>query len=788
MGRAALDWQNESNEMADSNSVPVGRVAALITNLRSVRFTYTWSVALYVVYLLVLSAPYWTTGFVVAPFALANNTSTDPRIATLPSEKRFSDYYNVFIPEIHEHLQGERSGFLKYWTSRTELGRPLFHTSGFSPVFLPTYVLTFVTTDASIFLSILSWSIVALTGLFVLLMCREWQFDPLTALFGGIAVASMPYLTYSLYSPVYISTICWAFGSLYGVVRVLQRRDFWSVGVLAFCVHGLLMTGYPQTIVYVGYIVTGFVVYSLVELRREGIGAVLKTGGMLLLAALLGVATSLPLYADIYALSLESERTNAAYSFFSGAAVNVRSFIQIMKIVSQLTHPEVFGNVSTGSYPFAHMNSALPAIVSLFAYFGMILAWRQSRYWVVVIGALIIMNFVPSVFWFAYEYMGFGISRHVPYELLKIPYIVCAVYGIEQLVRVQDRSVLRGPFVIATSIVMAQVCITVITGMVRSYPIYWSAVALAIGMVVVFLLQHRVFSASLTAAAFLMSTSFINFPLMLRYPVAATIQENALIRAVRTHATDDTIVATVPGNLPVLRTNYNMRLGISTIHSIDSVSPQRYRTLVTALGGKLAVYGRNNYSINPDYASTMFWMSNIDLLISPREIKSPLLSLLDIIPQQERKLTIWLYRTKSKMGKAMQIAFPSGDTVAQTVSIADPRKVDHVFPTILEDNDDTMLLSNALSTDNLLVISQKYHRYWEAQVLRGGVWEDAATTEVNGVFLGVFVPAETTSIRLAFNPNIRLMLWIMPVWGLFWMTVFLKKGFALWSRVRRDAN
>ena len=788
MGRAALDWQNESNEMADSNSVPVGRVAALITNLRSVRFTYTWSVALYVVYLLVLSAPYWTTGFVVAPFALANNTSADPRIATLPSEKRFSDYYNVFIPEIHEHLQGERSGFLKYWTSRTELGRPLFHTSGFSPVFLPTYVLTFVTTDASIFLSILSWSIVALTGLFVLLMCREWQFDPLTALFGGIAVASMPYLTYSLYSPVYISTICWAFGSLYGVVRVLQRRDFWSVGVLAFCVHGLLMTGYPQTIVYVGYIVTGFVVYLLVELRREGIGPVLKTGGMLLLAALLGVATSLPLYADIYALSLESERTNAAYSFFSGAAVNVRSFIQIMKIVSQLTHPEVFGNVSTGSYPFAHMNSALPAIVSLFAYFGMILAWRQSRYWVVVIGALIIMNFVPSVFWFAYEYMGFGISRHVPYELLKIPYIVCAVYGIEQLVRVQDRSVLRGPFVIATSIVMAQVCITVITGMVRSYPIYWSAVALAIGMVVVFLLQHRVFSASLTAAAFLMSTSFINFPLMLRYPVAATIQDNALIRSVRTHATDDSLVATVPGNLPVLRTNYNMRLGISTIHSIDSVSPQRYRTLVTALGGQLAVYGRNNYSINPDYASTMFWMSNIDLLISPREIKSPLLSLLDIIPQQERKLTIWLYRTKSKMGKAMQIAFPSGDTAAQTVSIADPRKVDHVFPTILEDNDDTMLLSNALSTDNLLVISQKYHRYWEAQVLRDGVWEDAATTEVNGVFLGVFVPAETTSIRLAFNPNIRLMLWIMPVWGLFWITVILKKGSVLWSRVRRDAN
>jgi hypothetical protein len=188
------------------------------------------------------------------------------------------------------------------------------------------------------------------------------------------------------------------------------------------------MTGYPQTIVYVGYIVTGFVVYSLVELRREGIGAALKTGGMLLLAALLGVVTSLPLYADIYALSLESERTNAAYSFFSGAAVKVRGFIQIMKIVSQLTHPEVFGNVSTGSYPFAHMNSALPAMVSLFAYFGMIRAWRQSRYWVVVIGALIIMNFVPSVFWFAYEYMGFGISRHVPYELLKNPvHRVCRV-------------------------------------------------------------------------------------------------------------------------------------------------------------------------------------------------------------------------------------------------------------------------------------------------------------------------------------------------------------------------
>jgi hypothetical protein len=459
----------------------------------------------------------------------------------------------------------------------------------------------------------------------------------------------------------------------------------------------------------------------------------------------------------------------------------------MLKIVSQLANPEVFGNVTTGSYPFAHMNSALPAIVSLFAYFGMIRMWRLARYWIAVIAALLIMNFVPEVFRFAYEYLGFGISRHVPYELLKIPYIICALYGIDQMVRVQDRSGLRIPFVIATSIVLAQVCMTVITGTVRSYPIYWSAVALTIGMVVVFLLQHRAFSASLTAAAFLMTMSFINYPLMLRFPVAATMQDNALIRAIRTHATDSTLVATVPGNLPVLRTNYNMRLGISTIHSIDSVSPQRYRTLVTALGGKLAVYGRNNYSINPNFASTMFWMSNIDLLISPREIKSPLVTLLEIIPQQERKLTIWLYRTKSKMGKAMQIAFPSGDTAAQTVSIADPRKIDHVFPTILEDNDDSLLLTNALSTDSLLVMSQKYHRYWEAQVLRDGVWEDATTTEVNGVFLGVFVPAETTRIRLAFHPNIRLMLWILPVWGLFWIAVVLKKGSVLWSRVRRDA-
>jgi uncharacterized membrane protein YfhO len=64
-------------------------------------------------------------------------------------------------------------------------------------------------------------------------------------------------------------------------------------------------------------------------------------------------------------------------------------------------------------------------------------------------------------------------------------------------------------------------------------------------------------------------------------------------------------------------------------------------------------------------------------------------------------------------------------------------------------------------------VSQKFHPFWEARVEVNGTWQKAETTQVNGVFLGVHVPAAAKRVQLQYNPYSR---WLEPVvcaWGVF---------------------
>jgi hypothetical protein len=105
---------------------------------------------------------------------------------------KFSDYTQVYIPEISEHLHGARSGWLTLWTDKTELGRPLYHLSGFSPAYPPSWLLSRFTGDPWRFITILSLTTCFLSGLFVILFCREQRLAPLAGLIAGTSLAASP--------------------------------------------------------------------------------------------------------------------------------------------------------------------------------------------------------------------------------------------------------------------------------------------------------------------------------------------------------------------------------------------------------------------------------------------------------------------------------------------------------------------------------------------------------------------------------------------------------------------
>jgi hypothetical protein len=751
---------------------------------RSKSMTYTWSLALYVVFLIVLSAPYWVNGYVVAPYSVMPSTELGVPIDNLPKQSKFSDYYVAFIPEIHENLNGPRAGLLKYWTSKTELGRPLFHSAGFSPAFLPSFVLSLITHDAAVFITLLSGMTVALFGLFMLLLCREWGFHPVAGLIGAIGAASLPSMMFVLYSPVYSSSFCWGFGILYGITRMQNRKDLWSMGILAFMIHALFMTAYPQTIIYICYILFGYVVIRVIENRVQNGYFDVREIGLFAGAAMIGLVSASPLYLDWYAMSNESARGNADFSFFKGIAAQPQNLVQSLRFVGQLSNPEVYGNFTNPSNPYFHWNSALPSWLAMFAYIGIFGVWKRSRYWVLIIVLLLVMNVSPTVFRFAFDYMGFNLSRYSPYEILKIPYLVCALYGLDFLITRDNRRTLIWPLFFATCVVGVQLAATVYVGFLREFPVYWSMVALSCGSILLILVQYRRISLRALLVACFLSMYFISYPLMLRFPLAATVLDSELIRTIKSNSTDTTVLALVPGNLPVVSTNYNMRLDIATIHSIDSVSPFRYKTLVDSLGGTQTVFGRNSYSINPKLDSHMLWMTNVEILVSNQMIDSPLVEYIAKVRQPGGKLTIWLYRLRNRMGKFMQIATPLSQQDASQMSFSDPRTMEPVFPKKIEDVSDRLIIENALPEDNVLVVAQKFHHAWRAEVRIGDVWRDAQTAEVNGVFLGVHVPGGASQVRLTFLPNVRWFAYIMPAWGVFWLAFLLMQMRSKWLRFR----
>lgn len=68
----------------------------------------------------------------------------------------------------------------------------------------------------------------------------------------------------------------------------------------------------------------------------------------------------------------------------------------------------------------------------------------------------------------------------------------------------------------------------------------------------------------------------------------------------------------------------------------------------------------------PDYASPMFWMSNIGLMLSANKLMHPSLEYLGA------ESSVHLYKVLARMGEAWQATLQPPDMTAKSVTITDP--------------------------------------------------------------------------------------------------------------------
>jgi hypothetical protein len=732
----------------------------------------------YCLLFLVLMCPFFV-GQVVAPHRQYQELgASEANVSSgLTENRKFSDFSNAYIPEVHQNLAGARSGWLNLWTNGNELGRPTYHISGFSPAYLPSWIVSRLTHDPWRFMTILSLGVCFGAGAFVILFCMEIGLSPLAGLIGGIGLASSPLFMYWLTFPMFPAVWCWSAGALWGATRIARKPDLASWGVLAFSAYSLLMAAYPQPVVFQAYLLGGYGLYLALRKLRRGWLEAGRFCAICVSALIVGAALTLPVYIDLAHISAESARVAPPASFFTAILPKMGSLTDALRFFVLGTMPQLFGNPVATSYPFQYDGLSVTPMVIFFAVIGMFCSARETWGWWMAIGMLCLLAFVHPLYVLGVEYLGFNLSRSTPLGSILLPLTIIVAYGVDALVVRADSRLISWVVLTAAGVVAGAIVVALAFGLTQAAPVHWGAVLVMSVLVPMFVIQQRRTHPNLLIAAVVIIMAAISYPLMLRQNLAQIATTSPLVQKVRANLPAGSRFAVAAPGLSVLPPNLNAELGLPSVHSYNSLSSRRYQVLIEALGSNVQTYGRWNGSISPDYDGAMFWMSNISLILSPKKLSSGNLEYLG------EESGVHLYKVISRMGDSLQVVRPWTKAKTGGLHIADPRLLPSHMPSELLNEGDLLEFSVASGAPSVLVLSQKYHRDWDAQVFTGSGWTPTETTAVNGVFQGVLLPGDAQRVRLEFRPYARYA-WIAHV---FWLFLLALLGLTTW-RKRRHAG
>lgn len=685
--------------------------------------------------------------------------------------RKFSDYTNAYIPEISAHLKGARSGWLALWTNKNELGRPAYQISGFSPAYFSSWVIAQFTDSPWRFITALSLFTCFLAGVFVILFCREIGLDPLAGLIAGVSLAASPLFMYWLTFPMFPAVWCWSAGALWAVTRLARKPDFVGWSVLAFSSYSLLMTAYPQPVVFHAYILGGYGLY--LAYRKQQLGAFVA-GRFLTLSAtalIVGAALALPVYIDLAYLSTESARVAPAPSFFTVVLPKFGSFTDAVRFFVLGTEPELFGNPVGAGFPFSYDGLSVTPVVVFFAVIGLLVTIRKTWGWWLAITVLFFLAFVHPFYMLGIKYLGFNLSRSTPLGSIMLPLTIIVAYGVDALVKRAKVGEHSRVVWFAAASCLAVIIVGLFYGVTQAIPIRWGMALVMLMLVGLLAAQHQKSRPVLLIAALILVLATISYPLMLRQDPAQIATTSPLVEKVRANLPAGSRFAVAAPGLSVLPPNLNAGLGLASVHSYNSLSSRRYHTLIKELGGEVQTYGRWNGAISPDYNSAMFWMSNISLMLSSTKLTHENLEYLG------NESGVYLHKIISRMGDGLQVTSLQTSAVTEELHIAEPRLLPRHIPTKLLDQGDLLEFEVAPREPSVLILSQKFHRDWQAQAFDQSGWVSAKTTVINGVFQGVLLPKNVQRVRLEFKPYTRYA-WVAHV---FWLILLALIGFKAWE-------
>lgn len=740
--------------------------------------SYRGIFAVYCLLLLCVFSPVFF-GNVIAPHRQQMEVAATQSGIDQPIENRkFSDYSQAYIPEIINNLKGPGTSWLKLWSNTNELGRPTYHLSGFSPAYPLSWLLFQLTDNPWVFITLMTILTSFLAGMFIIIFCYESSLAPIAALVAGVSLATSPLFMYWLTFPMFSATWCWAAGAICGMKRLAKRSDLLGWSILSFSVYSILMTGYPQPVVYHAYLMLVYGFYLLLKQYKHNR---FRTGRFVLTfasACTVGIALTLPVYIDLLHIAAESARGLVNEDFLTLALPKIHGLKDFAIFIILSTVPEIFGNLIAPNYPFQYNGLSLTPLILFFSAVGLCTCFKKNWGWWLAVCLSLLFAFIPSLYVLGIKYLGFNLSRSNPLSTALVPLVIICAHGVNTLASCHLYKI-RHALLAAGFAVMLIILLGIYCGLNQHTPIRWSSICIMLVITILLTLQYRHYQPTLLLTALALGLAFFSYPLVLYQPIEQIATQSPLTEEIKKNLPNGTRFAVISPALPYLGPNINATIGLNSIHSYNSLSPRYYHDLIRELGGEVHTYGRWNNSIQPDYTSNAFWMSNIGIVLSATTLNHPSLTL------KARISDVSVYTVDSRMGEALLVNIPE-----QEYKKTEDIQMDNIqqlpalpIERVISQGDILTFHVDAQKT-SLLVLSQKYHRDWQAFVKKKTLWESTKTIRVNKFFQGIKVPTGTQVIQLAFRPYARY----AAIAHITWLFFSVILGINIWRNLRGGAH
>jgi hypothetical protein len=667
-----------------------------------------------------------------------------------PSEPRVgmgTELGTVLVPETHAQLNGDSTRWLAQWSPHDQLGRPMSQVGATSKAFLPTYVLSFLTNDAITVATIQIVLAQGLAGLFLFLFLRELQLDPLACFVGGAALTSAFFFSAGIaHVPTAGYSACWAAGLLWLLARFLDRPSFGSGFGAAFTAYALLLTGHPSYAVitawYLGMFFVVRVVFGGAVRRRIAVG-----GALFAASVLCGAIAAAPVLLDL----LEQARRSTWFSAAPDLALAWYPLVYTpAELLGRLTNwfdPFWFGAPQFSPvYPIPEIGLG-PLLVTLAVMSIAVPRWREILPWLGIAVFCSVASLFPTVYLFGAGYLGLGMAPFPPLALVVLPAAVLAAYAVDHVATSPRR---RGALIVLALLPL------LLTALVRAgVPLavfkleYVLLSVLIVAGVLVYVIGRRPIVAIAVVVASVLFHTRALVPVHTRGDIARSSTLTDLIA--RYTAGGYRYAAVGPKGRLWLPPNDEDWYGIRSIHSNDSLSSRQYQRMLLDISDEGAFsYGRWFPQITSPsrIGGDAFSFTGVNLIVA----SAPAMNAYQWQPVAVVNGVHLFLRPQAVPLEIQADTFTVNDDGAARVDTKFQAAAKYPVMRTANHDDRIELTVTAAPRETLLVLSMQHHPRWKA---RSGATE-LKTVAVNDFYLGVRIPAGTTSVVLSYE---SLVLW-----------------------------